>query len=455
MWDRETIEARWAGWTERVERAMSIVRPYRRRIALFLAVVGPGLIVSNVDNDAGGIYTYAQAGAKYGNTVLWSLIPMTIALYVSLEMCSRMGAVTGKGLSDLIREEFGFRVTFFLMVVVLIVNLGNVMAEFTGVFWATETFGISRFISVPLAGILVWAIVVAGTAKWVERIFLSICVVYLSYVVSAFFAKPEWLIALLHLLPPQLTHYIPTLRPFVQVPPFTAGYAIILAGLVGTTIAPWQHFYLQAAVVEKRVGPRQYATTRNDVLVGSISCMVIVFFIIVCTSATLHANGILDIDNAGTAAQALRPLAGKWASALFALGLLNASLFAASILPLSTSYVICEALGFESGIDNKFNEAKIFYGLYTALIALGAIFVLFLGRFANTILLWSQVLNGFLLPVVMIFVLILVNRRDLMGDQINAKGFNWVAWISTVAMIVLTLVVAYSSIRELMFHPIS
>jgi Mn2+/Fe2+ NRAMP family transporter len=434
---------------------MSIVRPYRHRIALFLAVVGPGLIVSNVDNDAGGIYTYAQAGAKYGNTVLWSLIPMTIALYVSLEMCSRMGAVTGKGLSDLIREEFGFRVTFFLMAVVLMVNLGNVMAEFTGVFWATETFGVSRFISVPLAGILVWAIVVAGTAKWVERIFLSICVVYLSYVVSAFFAKPEWLIALLHLLPPQLTHYIPTLRPFVQVPPFTAGYAIMLAGLVGTTIAPWQHFYLQAAVVEKRVGPRQYAATRNDVLVGSISCMVIVFFIIVCTSATLHANGILDIDNAGTAAQALRPLAGKWASALFALGLLNASLFAASILPLSTSYVICEALGFESGIDNKFNEAKIFYGLYTALIALGVIFVLFLGRFANTILLWSQVLNGFLLPVVMIFVLILVNRRDLMGDQVNAKGFNWVAWISTAAMIVLTLVVAYSSIRELMFHPIS
>jgi Mn2+/Fe2+ NRAMP family transporter len=455
MWDRETIETRWAGWTERMERVMSIVRPYRHRIALFLAVVGPGLIVSNVDNDAGGIYTYAQAGAKYGNTVLWSLIPMTIALYVSLEMCSRMGAVTGKGLSDLIREEFGFRVTFFLMAVVLIVNLGNVMAEFTGVFWATETFGVSRFISVPLAGILVWAIVVAGTAKWVERIFLSICVVYLSYVVSAFFAKPEWLIALLHLLPPQLTHYIPTLRPFVQVPPFTAGYAIMLAGLVGTTIAPWQHFYLQAAVVEKRVGPRQYAATRNDVLVGSISCMVIVFFIIVCTSATLHANGILDIDNAGTAAQALRPLAGKWASALFALGLLNASLFAASILPLSTSYVICEALGFESGIDNKFNEAKIFYGLYTALIALGVIFVLFLGRFANTILLWSQVLNGFLLPVVMIFVLILVNRRDLMGDQVNAKGFNWIAWISTAAMIVLTLVVAYSSIRELMFHPIS
>ena len=453
MWNRENIEAQWAGWTERAGRVMAVVRPYRHRIALFLAVVGPGLIVSNVDNDAGGIYTYAQSGAKYGNTVLWSLIPMTIALYVSLEMCSRMGAVTGKGLSDLIREEFGFRVTFFLMMLVLVVNLGNVMAEFTGVFWASEVFGISRFISVPLAALLVWALVVAGTAKAVERIFLTVCVVYFAYVISAFLAKPEWLIALLHLLPPQLMHYIPTVRPWIQVPPFNADYMVILAGLVGTTIAPWQHFYLQAAVVEKRVGPRQYAATRNDVLIGSVSCMVIVFFIIVCTSATLYVNGIHDVDTAGTAALALKPLAGKWASALFALGLLNASLFAASILPLSTSYVVCEAMGFESGIDRKFGEAKIFYVLYTALIALGGIFVLFLGRFAQTILLWSQVLNGFLLPVVMIFVLVLVNRRDLMGEQTNAKGFNWVAWISTIAMIVLTVVVAYSSIHELMNHP--
>src|SRR5260221_1698963 len=257
MWSRESLEAMGERWTERVQSACDAIRPFRRRIVMFLAVVGAGLIVSNVDNDAGGIYTYAQAGAKYGNTVLWSLIPMTIVLYVSLEMCSRMGAVTGKGLSDLIREEFGFRVTFLLMVLVLVVNFGNVMAEFTGIFWASETFGISRFISVPLAGLLVWAIVVAGTAKWVERIFLTICVVYLSYVVSAVLAKPEWLIALLHLLPPQLMQLIPSVKPFVQVPPFSASYAVILAALVGTTIAPWQHFYLQAAVVEKRVGPRQ------------------------------------------------------------------------------------------------------------------------------------------------------------------------------------------------------
>jgi len=451
MWNRADITARWADWDERLNRIRSVIRPFRKRIAMFFAIVGPGLIVSNVDNDAGGIYTYAQSGAQFGNTVLWTLIPMTLVLYISLEMCSRLGAYSGKGLSDLIREEFGFRVTFFLMAVVLVVNLSNVMAEFTGVFWATDVLGINKFVSVPLAAILVWILVVHGSAKWVERIFLTICLVYFSYVISAFLAKPDWLIALLHLLPPHLTQFVPTIRPFVQVPKFNATYAVIIAGLVGTTIAPWQHFYLQAAVVEKRVGPRQYAHTRNDVLVGSISCMVIVFFIIVCTAATLYVNGIHQIDNAGTAALALKPLAGKGASVLFAIGLLNASIFAASILPLSTAYVVCEALGFESGIDRKLGEAKIFYGLYTAIIILGAGLVLFLGSHANAILLWSQVLNGFLLPVVMIFILILVNRRDLVGDKVNSRGFNWVAWISTVAVIVLTLVVAYTSLREL-FH---
>jgi len=451
MWNRADITARWADWDERLNRIRSVIRPFRKRIAMFFAIVGPGLIVSNVDNDAGGIYTYAQSGAQFGNTVLWTLLPMTLVLYISLEMCARLGAYSGKGLSDLIREEFGFRVTFFLMAVVLVVNLGNVMAEFTGVFWATDVLGINKFVSVPLAAILVWILVVHGSAKWVERIFLTICLVYFSYVISAFLAKPDWLIALLHLLPPHLTQFVPTIRPFVQVPKFNATYAVIIAGLVGTTIAPWQHFYLQAAVVEKRVGPRQYAHTRNDVLVGSISCMVIVFFIIVCTAATLYVNGIHQIDNAGTAALALKPLAGKGASVLFAIGLLNASIFAASILPLSTAYVVCEALGFESGIDRKLGEAKIFYGLYTAIIILGAGLVLFLGSHANAILLWSQVLNGFLLPVVMIFILILVNRRDLVGDKVNSRGFNWVAWISTVAVIVLTLVVAYTSLREL-FH---
>src|SRR6266852_643216 len=445
------ISAMMESWRPRGQAVRQRTRRVRRRLAVFLAVVGPGLIVSNVDNDAGGIYTYSLAGAQFGYTVLWSLIPMTFALYVTLEMCSRMGAVTGKGLSDLIREQFGFRVTFFVMAAVLLVNLGNVLAEFAGVASAMQIFGVSKYVSVPLAAIIVWALVLRGTARRVEKIFLAICVVYLAYVVSAVLAKPDWMRALLHLLPPHALQWIPAAKPFVVAPRIDGSYLLILASLVGTTIAPWQHFYLQAAVVEKRVGPRQYAHTRKDVLVGSISCMVIVFFIIVCTAATLYASGHRHINDAGTAALALKPLAGKGASVLFAIGLLNASIFAASILPLSTAYVVCEALGFESGIDRKLGEAKIFYGLYTAIIILGAGLVLFLGSHANAILLWSQVLNGFLLPVVMIFILILVNRRDLVGDKVNSRGFNWVAWISTVAVIVLTLVVAYTSIRELFY----
>jgi len=448
MWDKARFAARWEDWNERVARFRKAVRPFQKRIALFLAIVGPGLIVSNVDNDAGGIYVYSQSGAKYGYMVLWTLIPMTIALYVSLEMCSRMGVHTGKGLSDLVREEFGFRVTFFVMMAVLVVNLGNVLAEFAGVASAMEVFGISKYVSVPMAAVLVWILVVRGSAARVEKIFLAVCTVYFAYIISAILAKPEWLSAGLHLIPPQILRLIPSVRPFVQAPPFNASYFLILAALVGTTIAPWQHFYLQAAVVEKRVGPRQYGDTRRDVLFGSISCMVIVFFIIVCTAATLYASGHHEVPDAKSAALALRPLAGNWASSLFALGLLNASLFAASILPLSTSYVICEALGFESGIDRKFGEAKIFYGLYTALIVVGAALILIPRAPLVRIAVLSQVANGILLPLVLVFILLLVNRRDLMGDQVNSRAFNWVAWTSTIAMIVLTIILVYTAIAH-------
>jgi len=435
-------------WSSRIASAGRTLRASRKRIALFLAVVGPGLIVANVDNDAGGIYVYSQSGAQFGYSVLWSIIPMTVALYVSLEMCSRMGAVTGKGLSDLIREEFGLRVTFFVMAAVLIVNLGNVLAEFAGVASAMEVFGVSKYISVPLAALAVWVLVLRGSAKSVEKIFLTVCTVYFAYVVSAILAKPEWLIAVLHLAPPHLLKWIPSVRPFVEAPPISTSYLLILAALVGTTIAPWQHFYLQAAVVEKRVGPRQYAHTRKDVLVGSISCMIIVFFIIVCTAATLYQHGHRDIPDAKSAALALEPLAGKFAKALFALGLLNASLFAASILPLSTSYVICEAMGFESGIDRKWSEARIFYSLYTALIVVGALLILIPGAPLIRIAVLSQVANGFLLPLVLVFILLLVNRRDLMGEDVNSRGFNWVAWGTTVAMILLTLILVYTAIHD-------
>ncbi len=442
------IAGQWTGWRDRASRLLKTLRAARRRLAMFLAIVGPGLIVSNVDNDAGGIYVYSLSGAQFGYAVLWSLIPMGIALYVSLEMCSRMGAVTGKGLSDLIREEFGFRVTFFVMAAVLVVNLGNVLAEFAGVASAMEIFGVSKYSSVPIAALLVWVLVIRGSAARVEKVFLTVCTVYFAYVVSAVLAKPNWLLAVLYLVPPHVLKLFPTVRPFVEAPPLNTSYLLLLAALVGTTIAPWQHFYLQAAVVEKRVGPRQYSHTRKDVLVGSISCMVIVFFIIVCTAATLYLSGHREVPDAKSAALALGPLAGRFASALFALGLLNASLFAASILPLSTAYVICEALGFESGIDRKFGEAKIFYWLYTALIVIGAALILIPGAPLVRIAVLSQVGNGFLLPLVLVFVLLLVNRRDLMGEQVNSPGFNWVAWTTTVAMILLTLVLVYTALAH-------
>jgi NRAMP (natural resistance-associated macrophage protein)-like metal ion transporter len=430
--DWTAIARRMEGLQTRGADLQKRVRSLRRRLTLLLAVVGPGLITSNVDNDAGGISVYTQAGAQYGYALLWSLIPMTIALYVTEEMCARMGVVTGKGLSDLIREEFGFRPTFFVMVTGFFVDLANVVAEFAGVAAAMQIFGVSKYIAVPIAAILVWVLVLRGTYRQVEVIFLAACVLYLSYVFSAFLAKPDWLEAARHTV-------IPSLHA-------NAGYLLMLTGLVGTTIAPWQFFYLQAGFVEKKVSVRQYPQARADVLIGSVSCMVIVFFIIVCTAATLYASGLRNIADAAEAAKALIPLAGKWAGTLFAFGLLNASLFAASILPLSTAHVICEGLGFEAGIDNKFNEAPIFYWLYTVLIAAGAGIVLLPNAPLWKILIFSQVGNGIWLPVVVIFILLLVNRRDLMGEYVNTTTFNIVAWVTAIAMIVLTLVLTYMSV---------
>src|SRR5246127_3181767 len=406
------------------------IRGLRKRLTLLLAVVGPGLITSNVDNDAGGISTYTQAGAHWGYALLWSLIPMTIALYVTEEMCARMGVITGKGLSDLIREEFGFRPTFFVMITGFFVDLANVVAEFAGVAASMQIFGVSKYIAVPLAAILVWVLVLRGTYRQVEVIFLFACVLYLSYLFSAVLAKPDWLEAARHTI-------IPNIR-------FESGYLVMLMGLIGTTIAPWQFFYLQGGLVEKKVSPRQYPQARADVLIGSVSCMVIVFFIIICTAATLYVSGHRDISDAAQAAQALIPLAGRGAGILFAFGLLNASLFAASILPLSTAHVICEGLGLEAGLDNKFKEAPIFYWLYTVLIVVGAGVVLLPRAPLWKILIFSQIGNGVWLPVVVIFILLLVNRRDLMGEYVNTLTFNVVAWVTAIAMIVLTLILTYT-----------
>src|SRR5579864_3983764 len=425
MMNWTAISGRLEAWRNRGANVRRQSRHWQKRLALFLAVVGPGLITSNVDNDAGGIATYSVVGAQFGYAMLWSLIPIAIALYVSEEICARMGVVTGKGLSDLIREEFGFRSTFFVMVAGLAVDFSNTVAEFAGVAASMQIFGVSKYIAVPVAAILVWVMVIRGTYRQVEKIFLVACVFYVSYVASAFLAKPDWLLAGRSLVIPDIHA--------------NTAYLLMLIGLVGTTIAPWQFFYLQAGFVEKRVGPRQYKQARLDVLVGSVSCMAIVFFIIVCCAATLNAHGLTNITDAGQAALALVPLAGKWAGYLFAFGLLNASLFAASILPLSTAHVICEGLGFEAGLDRKLKEAPTFYSLYTLLIVAGAGIILFPGAPLLKILVLSQVANGVWLPVVLIFMLLLINRLDLMGEYTNKWAFNLIAWAMSIIMIILTL----------------
>ena len=394
---------------------------------LLLSVVGPGFITANVDNDAGGIATYSVAGAQFGYTLLWTMIPITVALVIIQEMSSRMGAVTGKGLSDLIREEFGFRVTFFLMLALVVTNFGNVMAEFAGVAGSLELFHVSKYIAVPLAAFVVWGIVVRGTYSSVEKIFLSASAFYVAYILSGILAHPDWKAAALS------TVTQPDSLAFRNY-----GYLSMVIGLVGTTIAPWMQFYLQASIVEKGITVRQYKASRLDVIVGCLFAAIVAWFIVVACAATLHAVGKYDIETGADAAQALRPLAGRWASLLFAAGLFNASLFAASILPISTAYAVCEGLGFESGLDKRFDEAPAFYWLYTALIVFGA-GVLLVPRFPLfRVMVLSQVANGILLPFVLIPVLLLINDKELMGEHVNSRGYNVVAWITVGVMIALT-----------------
>jgi len=415
----------------------ALLKGWKIRVALFMAVVGPGFITANVDNDAGGIYTYSLAGAQYGYSLLWTMIPITIALVVVQEMSSRMGAVTGKGLSDLIREEFGFRVTFFLMLALVVTNFGNVVAEFAGVASSLELFHLSRYVVVPAAAAIVWVLVVQGTYRSVEKIFLLASAFYVSYIVAGLLAHPDWKAAAVATVS----------RPSV-VGIRNYGYLFMVIGLVGTTIAPWMQFYLQASVVEKGITARQYRTSRWDVILGCLFTDIVAWFIIVACAATLYAKGHPEIKDAADAAQALRPLAGEYAYLLFAAGLFNASLFAASILPISTSYAVCEGLGFESGLDKKFHEAPVFYWLYTLLIVAGA-GVLLVPRFPLVhIMVLSQVVNGVVLPFVLIFMLLLTNDKELMGEHINSRGFNVVAWLTVVVMIVLTIAMVATQFRN-------
>ena len=411
-----------------------MLRSWKTRILLFLAVLGPGFITANVDNDAGGILTYSNAGAQFGYALLWTMIPVTIALLVVQEMCARMGAVTGKGLSDLIREEFGLRITFLIMALLVVVNFGNVMAEFAGIAGSMQLFHLSKYFSVPVCAVLVWLLVVKGDYKSVEKVFLAASVFYIAYIATGVLSGPSWHNALL---------------ATVQLPKASTwrdkSYLYMTVAVIGTTISPWMQFYLQSSIVEKGVNVKSYKASRLDVIVGSFFTNIVAWFIVVACAATLFAHGMGPIQEAADAAEAMKPLAGQYAFLLFAAGLFNASLFAASILPLSTAYTVCEGLGLESGVDRSFKEAPFFYGLYGLLIAGGAAAVMLIpnGKLIRMVLL-SQVLNGVLLPLVIVFMLLLINRKDLMGDYVNSRWFNAAAWLTAIIVSGLSLVMLFT-----------
>jgi Mn2+/Fe2+ NRAMP family transporter len=403
-----------------VQRAVS----RRRGLVAYLAVIGPGVIAANAGNDAGGIATYASAGADYGYNLLWTLIPLVIALGIVQETCARMGAVTGKGLSDLIREQFGVRWTVLVMAALLVANGGVTVSEFVGIAAATELFGVPRYVSVPLAAFAVWWLVVKGSYRRVERVFLLMSLVFLGYIVSAFLARPEWGAVARGLV-----------RPRVE---FNAGYLFTVVALIGTTISPYMQVFVQSSVVEKGVTEEDYALTRVDVWTGTVFAIAVAFFITVATAATLHATGV-RIESAEQAAEALRPLAGTYARTLFGVGLFGASMLAAAVLPLSTAYSISEALGFEKGVSRSFREAPIFLGIFTFLIVVGGIVAMIPGLPLFDVLLVTQVINGLLLPVLLVSILRLVNNRELMGAHTNGRVYNAASWLTAAVVSALSL----------------
>lgn len=401
-----------------------------RNIAIFLAILGPGIITGSVDNDAGGITTYSVAGAIYGYKLLWTLIPAFIVLVVVQEMNARMGIVTGKGLADLIRENAGVKVTFFIFIGLLSADIGNTTTEFAGVAGSMQVFGISKYVAVPIVAVAVWFLVVKGTYRFAEKIFLIFSVFLLTYIVSAIMGKPHW---------GEIGTSI--IHPDVE---FNFDYITMVIGIIGTTIAPWMQFYMQSAVIEKGLKIEDYKYTIWDVVIGSVATVVVAFFIMVACASTLHVNGV-KIEEAKDAAMALKPFAGAFASQIFAFGLFIASVFSATILPIATAFYVCEAFGFEAGIDKKMKEAPQFYGLFTAILVISVCIILIPNAPLIAITLWSQVLNGVLLPVVLLCMILLVNKKEIMGEHVNKPLNNVIGWATVVILIGLTIALLIGS----------
>ncbi len=399
--------------------------PFLRNAAVFLSIIGPGIITGSVDNDAGGITTYSVAGATYGYRLLWTLIPSFIALLAVQEMNARMGIVTGKGLADLIRENFGVKITFYIFICLLVADIGNTATEFAGVAGSMMVLGVSKYVSVPIAAVAVWILVVKGNYKVSEKVFLIFSVFLLSYVVSAVMAKPDWGHIGASLISPGFE--------------MDRDYISTVLGLVGTTVAPWMQFYMQSSVIEKGIKIADYRFTLWDVVLGCIATIVVAFFIIVSCAATLHVNGI-RIEEAKDAAMALRPLAGAIASQVFAFGLFVASIFSAAILPLATAFYVCEAFGFEAGIDKKFTEAPQFYTLFTLIILVGVTIILIPNAPLIAITIWTQVLNAILLPVVLICMMIIVNKVEIMEKYTNNRIQNFIGWGTSIVLIILSAI---------------
>lgn len=409
----------------------SRLKPYRTRLALLFAVIGPGIITANVDNDAGGITTYSVAGAHYGYSFLWMMPLVALALIVVQEMSARLGVVSGKGLADLIRETLGLRWTTLLLGLLVFVNLANTVSEFAGIAASLEIFKVSKYISVPVAAIFVWLLIVRANYKTIERVFLVASAIYLAYVASGFLAHPNW----------------NTIGAAFVTPSFhfDAGYITLFVTIIGTTIAPWMQFYQQSSIVDKGLKTEDYGYERIDVIIGSVFAVAVACFIMISCAATIHQSGI-KIETAQDAALALGPLAGQYAEVLFALGLLNASLFSAAILPLSTAYSVCEAFGWESSLSREIREAPIFIGIFTALIVLGAAIILLPIQSLIRTMMASQTLNGVLLPIILITMLRLINDRNLMGKYVNGKLFNLLAWSTVILLVLLTSILVISSI---------